>query len=183
MGTLRRGTLDAGFGESGRDRLTKERASGLRQPTAERRSNPLQYLPAIRRWTLQIHPRTLPLSPEGASSSTFALSTPVDHSSFADPCSPLSIEGGSNTLIMPTLPVQNTITSTISVGPRPTHTRQYSSIVTAAGTRLREKGKGNDKEAQGVWQDRTQSQRQIKRILFFPTASVTYLPQSLTFVC
>jgi len=102
------------------------------------------------------------------SSSAFALSTPVDHSSFANPSSPLSIEGDSNTPIMSTLPVQNTITSTISVGPRLTHTRQYSSIVTAAGTRLSEKGKGNDKEAQGVTLDRAQSQRQIKRILFFP---------------
>src|SRR5882762_3127140 len=91
------------------------------------------------------------LSSTSKSSPSAAAAAPLPHHLSR---SSLSIGEGSNTpttLTHPHYPpVRNIITSTVSIGSKPPHSRQCSSTVTAAGIRLRKKDQSNKHKDTGI---------------------------------
>jgi hypothetical protein len=91
------------------------------------------------------------LSSTSTSSPSAAAAAPLPHHLSR---SSLSIGEGSN---MPTTlthphypPIRNIITSTVSIGSEPTHSRQCSSTVTTAGIRLRKEDQSNKHKDTGI---------------------------------
>ena len=128
--------------EASRD---QESASSAVTPSPTTPSNPSSA------GSPEVPPRSLRLSLVTASSSALDPCTPCDQPDpqRSMPNSPLSVQEGSNTPTVQALlyPPVLQDSSSLPVSPRPTHTRQRSSTVTAPSSRLRKKDKTKDDES------------------------------------